>query len=464
MTRAQPRKHGRAAGATLTRDERKAAGKALREQVSRRSHARWKASARRPDPVDLLVQSSKGRLPQLIPIRYGRMMQSPFAFYRGAAAIMAADLARTPASGIRVQACGDCHLMNFGGYATPERHIVFDISDFDESLPAPWEWDLKRLAASAVIAGDNNGLKKADAREVAAGCARSYREHLAAYAEMRALERWYERIDAEELLATVESRPWKKRIQKKIAKELSRSVAEDDFPRLTDVKNGRVRIKDNPPLIFHLSSRRAAEQGRVIQNVFRRYRETLTDDRKALMDHYEIKDVAAKVVGVGSVGTRCGILLMMAGEDDPLFLQVKEARASVLEPYAGKSVYANCGQRVVAGQKLMQAASDMFLGWTEDRGRHFYLRQLRDIKIQPMVDVLDARAMARYAEWCGWALARAHAKSGDAAMISGYLGSSGRFDDAMADFAIAYAEENERDHQALLKAIRAGRIDVIRES
>ena len=202
----------------------------------------------------------------------------------------------------------------------------------------------------------------------------------------------------------------------------------------------------------------------MIQKVFRRYRETLTDERKALMDHYEIKDVAVKVVGVGSVGTRCGILLMMAGEDDPLLLQVKEARASVLEPYAGKSVYANCGQRVVAGQKLMQAASDIFLGWTEDRGRHFYLRQLRDIKIQPMVEVLDARAMARYAEWCGWALARAHAKSGDAAMISGYLGNSGRFDDAMADFAMTYAEQNERDHQALLKAIRAGRIEVIRES
>ena len=391
-------------------------------------------------------------------------MQSPFAFYRGAAAIMAADLARTPASGIRVQACGDCHLMNFGGSATPERHIVFDISDFDESLPAPWEWDLKRLAASAVIAGFNNGFRKADAREAAASCARSYRDRMAGYAQMRALERWYERIDAEELIALIDSRRWKKRIQKQLAKELSRSVAEDDFPKLTDVKNGRVRIKDNPPLIFHPGSRRADAHGLVIQRVFRRYRETLTDDRRALIDHYEIKDVAVKVVGVGSVGTRCGILLMMAGEDDPLFLQVKEARASVLEPYAGKSVYANCGQRVVAGQKLMQAASDMFLGWTEDHGRHFYLRQLRDIKIEPMVEVLDARSMARYAEWCGWALARAHAKSGDAAMISGYLGNSGRFDDAMADFAMAYAEQNERDHQALLKAIRAGRIDVIRES
>jgi len=411
----------------------------------------------------VLIRSSTGRLPQLVPIRYGRMMQSPFAFYRGAAAIMAADLARTPASGIRVQACGDCHLMNFGGAATPERHIVFDISDFDETLPAPWEWDLKRLAASVVIAGYNNRFKKADVRDAAASCVRSYRDRMAAYAEMRVLERWYERIDAQDLIALIESRQWKKRIQKQIAKESTRSVVEDDFPKLTDVENGKVRIKDNPPLIFHQAAQHAAEHRRVITEAFRRYRATLADDRKALMDHYEIKDVAAKVVGVGSVGTRCGILLMMAGEDDPLFLQVKEARPSVLEPFAGKSVYTNHGQRVVAGQKLMQAASDMFLGWTEEGGRHFYLRQLRDIKIQPAVEVFEARAMTRYVEWCGWALARAHAKSGDAAMISGYLGNSSRFDDAIAGFALAYADQNERDHRALLKAIRAGRITVRRE-
>jgi uncharacterized protein (DUF2252 family) len=411
----------------------------------------------------LLIRSSKGRLPQLIPIRYGRMMQSPFAFYRGAAAIMAADLAGTPASGIRVQVCGDCHLMNFGGSATPERHIIFDISDFDETLPAPWEWDIKRLAASVVVAGYNNGFRKADARDAAASCVRSYRARMAVYAEMRTLERWYERVDAEDLIALVQSKKWKKRIEKQIAKESSRSVVEDDFPKLAGVENGRVRIKDNPPLIFHQTGQRADEHVRVVKEVFRRYRASLSDERKALIDHYEIKDVAAKVVGVGSVGTRCGILLMMAGDDDPLFLQIKEARASVLEPYAGKSAYANRGQRVVAGQKLMQSASDMFLGWTEERGRHYYVRQLRDIKIKPPVEVLDVRAMTRYAEWCGWALARAHAKSGDAAMISGYLGDSRRFDDAIASFALAYADVNERDHQALLKAIRAGRIDVYRE-
>ncbi|MEO8259325.1 MAG: DUF2252 domain-containing protein [Acidobacteriota bacterium] len=464
MRRAKPRQPEPSLRPAPTRDERTAAGKALRDKVSRKSQGGWKAPPRRRDPIELLIRSSRGRLPQLIPIRYGRMMQSPFAFYRGAAAIMAADLAGTPASGIRVQACGDCHLMNFGGSATPERHIVFDISDFDESLPAPWEWDLKRLVASVVIASQNNGFKKGDARQAAVRCARSYRDHLAAYAEMRALERWYARIDAEDLIALVDSKPWKKRIEKQVARESARSVVEDDFPKLTVVRNGVVRIKDNPPLIFHPGRAGAAEHSQVIHAVFRRYRDSLSDDRKALMDHYEIKDLAAKVVGVGSVGTRCGILLMMAGADDPLFLQVKEARASVLEPYAGKSRYANCGQRVVAGQKLMQAASDLFLGWTADRGRHYYLRQLRDIKITPLVEVFDAPALTRYAEWCGWALARAHAKSGDAAKIGGYLGRSDRFDEAMADFATAYAGQNERDHQALLTAIRAGRIDVIRES
>jgi len=412
----------------------------------------------------MLVQSSKGRLPELIPIRYGRMMHTPFDFYRGAAAIMAADLATTPASGIRVQTCGDCHLSNFGGSATPERHVIFDISDFDETLPAPWEWDLKRLAASIVVAGYHNDFGKSDAREAATRCARSYREHLAVYAEMHSLERWYARIDAEDLIALVQSKKWKQRIEKQIAKESSRSVADDDFPKLAHVEKGSVRIKDNPPLIFHQANKDAGEQARTVKEVFGRYRASLPDDRRALIDRYEVKDVANKVVGVGSVGTRCGIVLLMADDDDPLFLQIKEARSSVLEPYAGKSGYANRGQRVVAGQKLMQAASDMFLGWTEEHGRHYYVRQLRDIKIKPPVEALDARAMMRYAEWCGWALARAHAKSGDGAMISGYLGNSGRFDDAMARFALAYADQNERDHQALLKAVRAGRIEASQES
>ena len=464
MSKAHSRKQNQTPGTPLTLEERKAAGKILRDKVPRRSHAAWKAPAHRQDVVDMLIRSSKGRLPQLIPIRYGRMMHTPFDFYRGAAAIMAADLATTPDSGIRVQICGDCHLSNFGGSATPERHVIFDISDFDETLPAPWEWDIKRLAASIVVAGYHNKFNKADAREAATRSVRSYREHMAVYAEMHALERWYARIDADDLIALVHSKKWKQRIEKQVVKESSRSVVEDDFPELARVENGRVRIKDNPPLIFHQAHDGAREHARMVNEAFRRYRASLPDDRRALIDRYEVKDVAAKVVGVGSVGTRCGIVLMMADDDDPLFLQIKEARASVLEPYAGKSGYANRGHRVVAGQKLMQAASDMFLGWTEERGRHYYVRQLRDIKIKPPVEALDARAMMRYSEWCGWALARAHAKAGDGAMISGYLGNSSRFDDAIARFALAYADQNERDHRALLKAVRAGRIEAYQES
>jgi uncharacterized protein (DUF2252 family) len=446
---------------TLTREQRKAAGKALRDKCPRRSHATWKAPSNRPDPVELLIQSSKDRIPNLVPIRYGRMMQSPFAFYRGAAAIMAADLALTPTSGIRVQTCGDCHLMNFGGFGTPERDIIFDINDFDETLPAPWEWDLKRLAASFVVAGRNNGFKEAESRKAALRCIQSYHEHMHSYADMGALEMWYQRMD--NMVASIKSRKWKKIVQKQIAKAATRTVAEYDFPKLASVKDGKVRIKDNPPLIFHQRGVGTAEYDRLVKDAFHCYRETLPDDLKTLLDRYEVKDVAVKVVGVGSVGTRCAILLIMTGDGEPLFLQVKEVHESVLEPYAGKSVYSNYGQRVVAGQRLMQAASDMFLGWTEQLGRHFYVRQLRDIKIEPLVEIFDSRALADYGEWCGWALARAHAKSGDAATISGYLGNSSRFDDAVSNFALTYADQNERDYHALLEAIRAGKIAVLQE-
>jgi uncharacterized protein (DUF2252 family) len=421
----------------------------------------WRAPRNRRDPVELLIQSSKDRIPNLVPIRYGRMMQSPFAFYRGAAAIMASDLAHTPTAGVRVQACGDCHLMNFGGFGTPERRIIFDINDFDETLPAPWEWDLKRLATSFVLAGRNNRFKELESREAALRCVQSYRKRMQGYSEMGVLEMWYQRMD--NMVALIKRKKWKKIVQKQIAKASSSTVAEDDFPKLASVKNGKVRIKDNPPLIFHPKEVGASESDRLVKEAFRCYRETLPDDLKALVDRYEVKDVAIKVVGVGSVGTRCAILLMMAGDEDPLFLQVKEVHESVLEPYAGKSVYPNCGQRVVAGQRLMQAASDMFLGWTEHWGRHFYVRQLPDIKIEPLVEVFDSRALADYGEWCGWALARAHAKSGDAAMINGYLGNSSRFDEAVSNFAMTYADQNERDYQALLEAIRAGKIEVFQE-
>jgi uncharacterized protein (DUF2252 family) len=389
------------------------------------------------------------------------MMQSPFAFYRGAGAIMAADLALTPTSGIRVQTCGDCHLMNFGGFGTPERRIIFDINDFDETLPAPWEWDLKRLAVSFVLAGRNNGFKEVESRKAALRCIQSYHEHMHLYAEMGVLEMWSQRLD--DMVPLIKSKKWKKIVQKQIAKASLRTVAHDDFPKLATAKSGKFRIKDNPPLIFHESQVGAPEHDPLVKQAFRCYRETLPDDLKALVDRYEVKDVAIKVVGVGSVGTRCAILLMMTADDEPLFLQVKEAHRSTLEPYAGKSVYSNCGQRVVAGQRLMQAASDRFLGWTEQWERHFYVRQLRDIKIEPLVEIFDSRALADYGGWCGWALARAHAKSGDAATISGYLGNSSRFDNAVSNFAVAYADQNERDYQALLEAIRGGKIAVLQE-
>ena len=429
--------------------------------VRRRSHATWTEPTNRRDPVELLIQSNRGRIPNLIPVRYGRMMQSPFAFFRGAAAIMAADLALTPTPGIRVQTCGDCHLMNFGGFGTPERRIIFDINDFDETLPAPWEWDLKRLAVSFVLAGRNNGFKEAESRKAALRCIQSYRKHMHSYADMGTLEMWYQRMD--NMVACIKSRKWKRIVQKQIAKASTRTVAEYDFPKLASVKDGKIRIKDNPPLIFHPREVGTAEYDQLIKDAFRCYRETLPDDLKTLLDRYEVKDVALKVVGVGSVGTRCAILLIMTGDGEPLFLQVKEVHESVLESYAGKSVYSNHGRRVVAGQRLMQAASDMFLGWTEQLGRHFFVRQLRDIKIEPLVEIFDSRALADYGEWCGWALARAHSKSGEAAMISGYLGNSSRFDEAVSNFAVAYADQNKRDYHALLDAIRAGKIAVLQE-
>jgi uncharacterized protein (DUF2252 family) len=448
---------------TPTRKELRAAGKALRDKCAKDAHATWKPSAERRDPVELIIESAADRMPQLLPIRYGRMMQSPFAFYRGAAAIMAADLAHTPVTGITVQACGDCHLLNFGGFATPERNIIFGINDFDETLPAPWEWDVKRLAASCVIAGQHNGFSKAESREMAMRCVKGYREHMNDFAQMSVMERWYQHITKDDVLAATRSKKWRKMSEARIAKAVARSVLEDDFPKLANVEGGTPRIRDNPPLIFHEMIRCAEEYADAVNAAFRKYRQTLSDDHRELLDRFEMKDIAYKVVGVGSVGTYCSILLMMAASDDALFLQVKEARTSVLEPYAGKSRYANRGQRVVAGQRLMQSASDIFLGWTEESGRHYYVRQLRDMKIKPLVDGMDVTRLGRYSELCGWVLARAHAKSGDAAMISGYLGSSSRFDKAVAQFALTYAEQNELDYKALLKAIQDGRIQVLQE-
>jgi uncharacterized protein (DUF2252 family) len=447
-----------------TRAELAAMGKALRDKCPRTAHAAWQPPSNRPNPLELLVESSKGRIPQLIPIRYGRMMQTPFTFYRGAALNMAADLAVTPNTGLRVQACGDAHLLNFGAFATPERRVIFDLNDLDETLPAPWEWDLKRLAVSFILSCRNNGFSDAVARDSTLACVRSYREAMAQFSDMRTLDVWYATLDFERIIPQIEDEETRKRAQKVLAKARQRNVVEHDFPQLVTTAGLRPEIKENPPLIYHWREQGQSEFTANVQQAFARYRETLQEDRSLLLDRFQLLDIAIKVVGVGSVGTWCAVALMMAGEDDPLFLQIKEARRSVLEEYAGKSVHANHGQRVVAGCRLMQSASDLFLGWTESQlGRHFYVRQLRDMKIKMLVEVYSPSVMRQYAEACAWTLARAHARSGEAAKITGYLGKSDAFDRAVADFSIAYADQSERDHETLMKAVRAGKLEVFIE-
>ena len=441
-------------------------GKALRDSCPRASHADWKPPADRVDPIEILETSNKGRLPDLIPVRYGQMIPSPFVFYRGAAAIMAADLAHTPATGIRVQCCGDAHLMNFGVFATPERREIFDINDFDETLPAPWEWDIKRLATSFLIASRSNGFSGAEARKTALGCVRSYRERMIEFGQMRTLDVWYARLDLREtILGSIKDDEAQKRLKHRVQKAETSDVLESDFPKLVTLEKGEPTIRDNPPLIYHLREQAGPEFEAKVADAFARYRESLPEERRVLVDRYQIKDFAIKVVGVGSVGTFCAVMLMMADVDDPLFLQVKEAGSSVLEPYAGKSVYENHGQRVVTGLRLMQSASDLFLGWTKGReGRHFYVRQLHDMKIKMLVELFTPKVMLQYAEYCGWALARAHARSGHPALIAGYMGKGDEFDEALANFAISYTQQNERDFEALVQAVRKGRIEVYTES
>jgi uncharacterized protein (DUF2252 family) len=450
--------------ARLTPDELYEQGRLLRKKCPRQSHAVWAAPHDRADPLSLLAQSTKGRIPELIPIRYGRMLQSPFAFYRGAALNMAADLARTPVTGLHVQACGDCHLLNFGMFATPERREIFDINDLDETLPAPWEWDVKRLAASFVLACRNNGFPKSSGRDMALECVRSYRRRMAEFSQMRVLDVWYASLDVDELMPQITDEQIRRRIEKQLAAARHQSVAEHDFPRLAEVVRRMPVIKDNPPLIYHGQESHHTDLFARVKEAFKRYRQSLQDDRRVLLDRFEVRDVAIKVVGIGSVGTRCGIMLLMAGGQDPLFLQVKEARASVLEAYAGKSVYPNHGQRVVNGCRLMQSASDLFLGWTVGlKGSHYYIRQLRDMKIKMLVETFNRSDMIQYAKLCGWALARAHARSGEPAKISGYLGNSAKFDEAIADFATAYADQTERDHAVLKKAVHDGKLGVMSE-
>jgi uncharacterized protein (DUF2252 family) len=388
------------------------------------------------------------------------MLQSAFAFFRGGAAIMAADLARTPVSGIRVQACGDCHLVNFGAFATPERRLIFDINDFDETLPAPWEWDVKRLAASFVVAGRHIGLSQDECTEAATSMVRSYREQMAQYARMRQMDVWYERADIEQMAANVRSKSYQQLVRSRIEKARKQGIVDHDFPKLVENRSPP-RNKDNPPLIFHSPRQQTGEFQDTIAAALQLYRASLPDHCRMLIDRFKLCDIAVKVVGVGSVGTTCAIGLFMAADDDPLFLQFKEARASVLEPYAGASTYRNHGQRVVAGQRLMQSASDMLLGWTHGdmRGRDYYLRQLKDMKIAPTIELMNAKILAGYGARCGQVLARAHARSGDAAMISGYLGTKDVFDNAITQFALDYADQTENDYKAMVEAVRNGRLE-----
>ncbi len=447
-----------------THAELYAMGKSLRDTCSRQDHAVWQVPDQRPNPLALIRKSNKGRIPELVPIRHGRMLKSPFTFFRGAALNMAADLACGPTTGIQVQACGDCHLMNFGAYATPERRVIFDINDLDETLPAPWEWDVKRLAASFVLACRDNGFNEDSARDAVLSCVRSYRERMTEYSEMCVMDVWYASIDAESMIPTIKDEEARQRAQKRLEKARERSVLEHEFPELVTTTGLTPSIRDNLPLIYHPREQGHEEQTANIRKAFAQYRETMQEDRRLLLDRFKFMDLAIKVVGVGSVGTYCAIMLLMASEHDPLFLQIKQARRSVLEDYAGKSRHSNHGQRVVHGCRMMQSASDLFLGWMEGaHGRQFYVRQLKDMKIKPMVEVFNRSVMLQYAEICGWTLAHAHARSGEPARISGYLGRSDKFDQAIADFSRACADQSERDHEVLLKAVRAGRLEVFIE-
>jgi len=444
-----------------SREEHLAAGKALREAVPRRSHADWPSASARRDPIALLEQSNRDRLPELVPIRYGRMLRSPFTFLRGSAGLMAHDLALTPTTGIRVQACGDCHLLNFGLFASAERILLFDINDFDETLPAPWEWDLKRLAVSLVVAGQDFGFNAEAVTTAAVACVRAYREQLRRYSSMSPLEVWYSRLDMDTLIALAPDAKARKRRESYAARARQR-VGDRLFPRITKSVGGRPRLLDQPPFLFHPPDE-AAFREKAMQ-ALAAYRASLPDERRVLLDRYRIEDVALKVVGIGSVGTRCYVALFFSEQNQPLLLQVKEACPSVLAPYAGGSAYENQGQRVVVGQRLMQSSSDIFLGWAKGpQGHDFYARQMRDMKFSLPLEESCPVKLQRYGEVCAWALARAHAKSGNATLISGYLGKSTVFDEAIGEFALAYAEQNRHDHAELARAEREGRIQTLRE-
>ena len=434
--------------------ERRAAGAALRRKVSRSSHATWTPPTDRPDPIALLERDNRLRLTDLVPVRYGRMLASPFAFLRGSVVIMASDLAGAPTTGLHVQACGDAHLGNFGVFGTPERNLVFDVNDFDETLPGPWEWDVKRLAASVVVAGRNLALGQAKATAIARAATRAYRTRMSELGTMGPLEVWYDRVDVATVLAIArEERADDLKRQLRVAKVRQRTSLRA-LPKLTRVVNGTRKIIDDPPLISHVDPE-TFDGATIIAD----YAQSLPPERRRLLERYTVLDTARKVVGVGSVGTRCYLsLLADADARSPVFLQLKEAMSPVHPPQAGMPEFGHQGQRVVTGQRLMQAASDMFLGWTSYRGHDYYVRQFRDMKGSVNLEVMTLTGFASYARVCGRTLARAHARSGDAAMISGYLGRSTKFDEAVSAFAASYADQVARDHQALVAAVRSGRV------
>jgi len=451
----------------FTPDEWRAKGRERRASVSRSSHAQWAPPADRPDPVAVLEEQARTRVPDLVPIRYGRMIASPFSYFRGAAAPMAWDLAHTPTTDIRVQACGDAHLLNFGMYAAPDRRLVFDVNDFDETLPAPFEWDVKRLAASFAVAARDLGYKDRDAHTAARLTVRSYRTKMASYAAMRFVDVWYSRIDIDEvnrLFDVLQPRAAVRRRHRDIA-QARRRTSQRAFLKMCDQVQGQYRIRSAPPVIVRFPVEGYPGVLDELRGAITQYRQTLEADLREVLRHYYFGDFARKVVGVGSVGTEAFVVLLIGDRaDEPLFLQVKEAQESVLAPYAGPGEYQHQGERVVIGQRLTQAATDPFLGWTTGIGtsgttlKHYYVRQLRDMKGSMSVPLMDPLQLDYYGRLCGWALARAHARTGRATMISGYLGMSEKFDHVIADFAVAYADQNEQDYQRLRQAVAAGRV------
>jgi uncharacterized protein (DUF2252 family) len=464
----------RGAGVPLTHlsvAERVARGKAARNEVPRASHAVFEPGPTRANPVELLEGQAATRVPELVPIRYGRMMVSPFTFYRGAARIMAHDLAATPRSGLTVQCCGDAHLSNFGVFASPERRLVFDVNDFDETLAGPWEWDVKRLAVSMLIAARDNGFRAKDQDRIVLDTVGRYRTAMAEFAAMSNLDVWYSRLDIESVLQEFGSQ-FKPKVVKRAQKGLAKARTKDSmtaFSKLTEVVDGEARIVDESPLIVPIDQlaqgREREEMFEELHGLLRGYRETLEFDRRVLLEEFDLTDLARKVVGVGSVGTRAWIALLLGRDgQDPLFLQMKEAEASVLEEFLGPSEFSNHGERVVVGQRLMQATSDIFLGWLhveaglDGKPRDFYARQLKDWKGSAEIEQMVPEAMATYGDLCGWTLARAHARSGDRIAIAAYLGNGTKFDRALVDLSKAYAEQNERDYQALNDAVNSGRI------